>query len=233
MFKRDLIKIQSKINYKIDLKKNTPNVVYFDTMNKLEGFEKIGTFILNHSTSKTLIRMQRHTSTGRDTRRGSHVYLLVVNDIIKKIGCSVTNLTNYAGYGVGNAGQPSDRTTGIHYYIARELYLGKVVDFYAQMCPYIEKVTLNDMYGTEKVHEDKIYIDPKIVENFHLKGYKERFGDYPEWNMQEKGRNNEWEESIKKINNAIKTGVVIPYQSGVESDILMKLYHWKYNNISL
>lgn len=222
-------------------------------MNKFEGFEKIGTFILNHSASKTLIRMQlgNGIDNKKETRRGSHVYLLVVNGVIKKIGCSVTNLTNYAGYGVGNAGQPSDRTTGIHYYIARELYLGKVVDFYAQMCPYIEQVTLKDMYGEKKVHEDKIYIDPKIVENFHLKGYKERFGDYPEWNMQEKGRVNDWEESIKRINNAIKTGVVIPYSlenenvSHVNSDsnqhldsvhkpdILMKLYHWKYNKVPL
>ena len=76
------------------------------------GFEKIGQFATNMTASNTLWNFNK-CSPGHK-RKGSHIYLLVVNGHVKKIGCSVTQLNNCAGYGVGNGGSPSDRTTGIH-----------------------------------------------------------------------------------------------------------------------
>ena len=51
--------------------------------------------------------------------------------------------------------------------------------------------------------------------------------------MQEQGRNADWEESIKNINIAFKSKNILEYDKNKDYDDLMKLYHWKYNNIPL
>lgn len=214
----------------------------------LIGFEKIGIFELNHNKSKSLIRMIYNKA---DKRFGSHIYIIAINDFVYKIGCSVTKLSNYAGYGVGNAGQPSDRTTGIHYYIARELYNKNKVDFYIQMCHVVQEVEVTSILGDKKTIS--CAIDPKVIESFHLKTYFDRYNCYPIWNKQEQGRTCDWDESIKKINNALKQQQKIEYvdeyvnandekdtinntleaSSNLKTDLLLQLYHWKYNDIPL
>jgi len=198
-------------------------------INNIHGFEHFGTFILNEKPSKTLISI---ICDSKDNRKGSHVYLIVVDGIIYKIGASTVELKKFGGYGVGNAGQPSDRTTGIHYYIAKYLYEGKKVEFYIQMAPPIPPIQIQNTF-TGELDYVNVDIDPKVIENYHIKKYKHEFGDVPTWNKQEAGRKSDWEADIKKINSSLKGRVVIPYHEGEEYSIIMKLYHWKHNSISL
>lgn len=193
-------------------------------MNILKGFERFGQFRLNTDISKSpLISFTPVNSN--DNRKGSHTYLIVVNDKVKKLGCSVTKLKNFAGYGVGNGGQPSDRTTGIHYKIAHELYKGNNVDFYVQLCPTFEKVDIPNLFGETKTLFD-IKIDSKRIEEFHLSTFKDTYHHLPEWNKQEAGRKNDWETPIKNIAISHKSKKDIPFDPQ-ESDPLMLLYYWK------
>ena len=191
------------------------------------NFENIGHFELNHGSGKALIKFVCSSS---EKRVGSHVYLLVVDGIIYKIGCSVTTLKNYAGYGVGNAGSPSDRTTGIHYYIAKELLAGKKVEFYVQMAPVVE-VTFEGMYGDS--YTITAPIDKKTHEDRCVHAFRQRHGGLPEWNKQEGGRNCDWDPIIKQINYAIREKNIIPYEDKHELSPYLRLYHWKYNAKSL
>jgi hypothetical protein len=136
------------------------------------GFEKIGSFVINLTNSNTLWNFIKDNPS--DKRIGSHTYLIVVNNLVKKLGCSVTKLNNCAGYGVGNGGSPSDRTTGIHYFIAKELNEGKIVEFYAKMCPKIDKIEINDLFNNTSIIKN-VYIDPKQIEQHYLNSFKEKF----------------------------------------------------------
>lgn len=196
----------------------------------VHGFEHFGTFTLNERPSKTLINLSLCDPT--DNRIGSHVYLIVVDGVIYKIGASIQKLKKFGGYGAGNAGQPSDRTTGIHYYIAKYLYEGKKVDFYIQMAPPMPPIQIQNTFTGELENLD-VDVDPKVIENYHIKKYKDEYNVVPEWNKQEAGRNSDWEADIKTINRSLKGNIVIPYQEGVEYSMIMKLYHLKHNSIPI
>jgi len=194
----------------------------------LKGFEKIGYFELNTKPSKTLISK---VILKKEKRIGGHVYALVVNNVVKKIGCSVTRVNNFAGYSVGNGGQPSDRTTGIHYYIAKELLFGNQVEFWISMCPKIKNIQIIDLYGEEHITES--FMNEKTLEEINLKSYYKKHGTYPEWNKQEQGRKNDWCDEVKQITISFKTKQIIPHDSSKKYGTIMQLYHWKYNNIDI
>lgn len=201
-------------------------------ISKFPSFQKIGSYTLNHNKSKTLWSFIPCVSPEKRKKTGSHIYLITINDHVKKLGCSVTPLGNCAGYGVGNAGRPSDRTTGIHYYIAKHLTEGLDVAFYAMMCPKIEIVPIKNLFGKDSVLEN-VYIDPKQIETSYLKDYKQTFGNLPDWNMQEKGRDADWPDDIKSINQALCTKKNIAYELSHQESPYLMLYHWKYNDIAL
>ena len=193
------------------------------------GFEKGGDFVLNNGPSKTLWKF---TNISVDPMlKGSHIYLLVVDSKVKKIGCSVTQVKKCANYECGNGGSPSDRTTGIHYYIANELKQGRIVEFYYKMAPCVEAIEMRDIFDNLTSIKN-VYIDPKTMENHYLESFKSRFGRLPEWNMQEQGRKSDWPREIKNIRNALKDKKIIEYvEEHTNSEFLM-LYHWKYNNVN-
>lgn len=190
------------------------------------GFEKIGSFVINLTNSNTLWNFIKDNPS--DKRIGSHTYLIVVNNLVKKLGCSVTKLNNCAGYGVGNGGSPSDRTTGIHYFIAKELNEGNIVEFYAKMCPKIDKIEINDIFNNTSIIKNA-YIEPKQMEQHYLNSFKEKFSILPEWNMQEQGRSSDWPENIKTIRNALCQKKIIEYKPEHNKCQYMMLYHNKYN----
>jgi hypothetical protein len=219
------IKNNKNLNNNI-IKINKKNI----NINDIEGFKKIGFFELNNRRSKTIWNFKPYNNIKNE--KGSHIYIIVVNDIIKKIGCSANKkgIKAVAGYGVGNQGQPSDRTTGIHYYIGKELINKNEVSFWIKICSKV-RAELDDLFGN--VNYDNCSIDPKIQEDKYLESYHKLCGKFPEWNMQEQGRNADWEESIKNINRALKSKNILDYDKNKDYDDLMKLYHWKYNGISL
>jgi len=199
-------------------------------INSIVGFKKIGFFELNNRKSKTIWNFKSYDNMKNE--KGSHIYIIAVNDIIKKIGASANKkgIKAVAGYGCGNQGQPSDRTTGIHYYIGKELLNKNIVTFWIKICSKAI-AELYDLFGN--VDNENCSIDPKIQEDKYLNSYNKLCGKFPEWNMQEQGRNADWEESIKNINRALKSKNILEYDKNKDYDDLMKLYHWKYNEISL
>ena len=197
-------------------------------VNDIFGFTKIGIFELNNRRSKSLWNFKKYNNIKNE--KGSHIYIIAVNDIIKKIGASANKkgITNVAGYVVGNSGEPSDRNTGIHYYIGKELLNRNEVTFWIKMCS-TSIVELYDLFGN--VENENCSIDPKIQEDKYINSYYKLCGKFPEWNMQEQGRNADWEESIKYINRSLKSDNILEYNKNEDYDDLMKLYHWKYNEI--
>lgn len=223
--KLSMLKYNRRLNNNI-IKMNKDYI----NVNDIEGFKKIGFFELNNRRSKTIWDFKSYNNIKNE--KGSHIYIIAVNDIIKKIGASANKkgIKAVAGYGVGNQGQPSDRTTGIHYYIGRELINKNEVSFWIKICSKA-RAELDDLFGN--VNYDNCSIDPKIQEDKYLESYHKLCGKFPEWNMQEQGRNADWEESIKNINKALKSKNILEYDKNKDYDDLMKLYHWKYNGISL
>ena len=197
-------------------------------INQIQGFTKYASFHLNlksSSNSKPLWYIKRNS----DKYKGSQVYLLVVNDIIKKIGASVQPISKIAGYGCGNGGSPSDRTTGIHYYIGKELALGNKVEYWYQKYASVN-IEIMDLNGGNKTISCPI--DPKIMENHHLNTYFNLMNNYPDWNHQEQGRKKDWEPIIKQINSSLKNKKKIEYiEDETNKNILLQLYHWKHTNI--
>ena len=101
-------------------------------------FEHVCDFKLNKNQSKSLWYPEySNMSKEKLNDKRGRVYILAVNDKIKKIGQTDDNIgiRNIAGYGVGNGGKPSDRTTGIHYYIGKQLLQENKVSFYCICFP--------------------------------------------------------------------------------------------------
>ncbi len=200
------------------------------------GFKEIGKFELNTNDSKSLWIFKKNKKVENMT--GSHVYLIVVQDKntnekkIMKIGASANKkgIIAAAGYYVGNGGRPSDRTTGIHYYIAREIYNKNIVSFWINMSPIL-KTDIADIFGN--ITQMESAIDPKRHEDHILECYFKNTDKYPLWNMQELGRDYDWEPSIKIIGAAIREKKKIEYNSYMDYDVIMKLYHWKHNKIDI
>jgi hypothetical protein len=193
----------------------------------IKGFTKLGEFKLNKTSSKPLFKFIK--CSGFTKCKCSHIYLIVVDDQIYKVGGSTQELVKYAGYGCGNGGSPSKRTTGIHYYIAKELYDGKEVSFWYMLCPVV-KCNYTNIFGIS--YEISFDANPKIFEEKVLDDISSKYHKLPIWNKQEQGRKQDWETSITKIFNAItRKEVILP--SDDDTNVIMKLYHWKYNDISL
>ena len=205
-------------------------------INSCHNFKKVANFSLNHSNSKPLWRSEFVISNDELTNTNSRCYIISVNDIIKKIGKTETKqgIKDIAGYGCGNSGSPSNRTTGIHYYIGRELMKGNNVSLSCIWAPTL----IANIYGLSE--EDTIELNVSIpankLEEHCIKCYKKKNNNnLPPWNKQESGRNNDWPEVIKNINRSLPPGQPkLEMPSDIEkSDDFMKLYCWKHHNYDL
>lgn len=192
------------------------------------GYERVGEFTPNQNPSKSLLTFIPEVNVNVN-RRGSHTYIIDVDGVIKKIGASTMKLRDYAGYGVGNGGRPSIRTTGIHYMIAEELDRGKKVTFHVKMCP-TATAKYTDLSGN--VRNEEFTIDPKQVETREIAVYVEINGSVPAWNMQEQGRHGYWCPELVRINQAICASELIPFEESHRGSIYMRLYHSKYTPAS-
>ena len=115
-------------------------------------------------------------------KRG-RVYLLVVNDIIYKIGgsqckggikCTISSYTNCMN------GTPSDRSYIIHRLIRQELDLGNKVDIHMITAePVISPVP--GLFGTTK----KLVSAFKEMESNCIQDFYKHEGTFPKWNFQE------------------------------------------------
>ncbi len=121
------------------------------------------------------------------------VYLLVVNEEIKKIGgsqCKGGIKTTMGSYLSGNTGRPSTRTFGINYLIEKHLSDGDKVKVYMINSEQV-KTSVSGLFEKSemlisafKEMEDKCKEDYKKIEN-----------KYPDWNYKESDR--PWENNIQ------------------------------------
>lgn len=139
------------------------------------------------------------------TQKNGRCYFLVVSGEIYKIGYSdckggiKSTINNYKSS--GNSGRPSDRTHGIHLLIALELLKGKKIEVYFT---YNDNVTIEykDMFGN--IHTETTYISGKILELKNIEIYKNMYGNYPIWNLQE--RNVSWPTFIQDSRKRLLEG---------------------------
>ena len=195
---------------------NTRNITDYDY------FKKAGYFTLNNAPSKTLWKFRLTIKN----IKGGLVYIITVNGKIYKIGASSDRegIRSTAGYSCGNDGQPSSRTTGIHYYIAKELFNEKEVEFYVYMCPRISA------YVEHLKKETEYSIDPHQLETEIINTFKkETGGNVPPWNKQERGKEGIWEDDIVKIHASLKSKKNIEFNEDhvISRNINYILYYWK------
>ena len=196
-------------------------------------FEHVCDFGLNKDNSKKLWTCDFQMSKEKLNDKRGRVYILSVDDIVKKIGQTDDNsgIKNVAGYGVGNGGKPSDRTTGIHYYIGKQLLNHHKVSMYCVWCPVAEIISK----GFNHNDEDRKVIgsfSAKDLEKDYIELYIEKFGRKPELNLQEDSKS--WDNSIQEINQILKSKNKKYIPEDIEiCDDYWKLYHWKHNGYDL
>ena len=204
-------------------------------INDCDMFEHVCDFTLNNNNSKTLwnINLNDKMSKKKLNDKKGRVYILSVDDIVKKIGQTDDNsgIKNVAGYKVGNGGKPSDRTTGIHYYIGKQLLNKHKVSFHCVWCP--EAKIISPGFNKNDEHKEVIgSFSAKDLENHYIKLYIEKIGKKPPLNLQEDSKS--WVDSIQEINKILKSRNKKPLPEDIKiCDDYWKLYHWKYNDYDL
>jgi len=197
-------------------------------------FEHVCDFKLNHNQTKTLWypEYSEMSKEKLNDKRG-RVYILSVNDIVKKIGQTDDNsgIKKIANYGVGNGGKPSDRTTGIHYYIGKQLLNNHKVSFYCIWCP--EAIIISPGFNRSDEHRKVIgSFSAKDLEKYYLELYIEKIGKKPELNLQEDSK--KWDTSIQEINRILKSKEKKSLPDDIETcDDYWKLFHWKHNGYNI
>jgi len=132
------------------------------------------------------------------TKRVGFVYLIVVDEYVKKIGGSqgkggIKSTMNF--YEGSMQGGPSIRSYGIHLLLKRELDQGKKVEFYV----IVSKESSAEIKGLFKSEKVKIVAYKEMEEKCN-EDYKKTMGFYPEWHFQsrDRGKGYRWPEWIRK-----------------------------------
>ena len=156
---------------------------------------KVGQFAINTAGNKARLRISWE-DLGKDVLKDNsgRVYLLVVNDVIKKIGGSVSKggiKSTMSFYESGNCGRPSIRSYGINQLIFEELCLGNMVEVYMiQSEMVIAPVT--GLFGKSDMNISAF----KEMEEQCVSDYVAQTGGFPDWNYQEAGK--PWEDYIQE-----------------------------------
>jgi hypothetical protein len=198
------------------LDSNTKNVVYSNmkkrnitmNINQVKTTKKVADILPRNDGSKNKIKMYWYEEkNGYDIPlkylkdNSGRVYLIVVDDVIYKIGgsqCKGGIKGTWGPYCGGMGGSPSVRTYGIPILIREKLDNGSKVELY--MIPS-EKVfaPVKGLFGEE---DRQVGIDFKAIEDKCKEDYKSIVGNYPKWNFQE--RNQPWpryiQEGCNKLN---------------------------------
>ena len=169
---------------------------------------KVGDVVLRQDSSNNPIKVEwLEEKNGYDIPlsvlkdNSGRVYLIVIDGVIKKIGGSQAQggiKGTWSPYCGAMNGSPSVRTYGIPLLIKEQLDKGCKVEIW--MITSEEVIApVKGLFGEEKA---KVGIDFKAIENKCKDDYKEKVGDYPEWNFQE--RNKPWprwiQEGCNKLN---------------------------------
>ncbi len=125
------------------------------------------------------------------------MYLIVVDGVVKKIGGSQAQggikktLEIYRDGGVN--GRPSIRSFGIWYFLYHSILAGKNIEFYMIYQDNF-KASIKGLLGMHEVPEASLSY--KFLEEACLRDYLSVMGAYPEWNVQEQGK--DWPQETKE-----------------------------------
>jgi len=166
------------------------------TMNikQVQTAQKVGTFVINNKGSKARLRVIWEDLGEVLKDNAGRVYLLVVNDQIKKIGGSVSKggiKSTMSFYESGNCGRPSIRSFGIQQLIFEELVFDNKVEIFMITSEQVI-APVKGLFGTEEIPISAF----KEMEEKCIEDYVKVEGTFPEWNYQEAGRS--WEEYIQE-----------------------------------
>ncbi|MHB9296682.1 hypothetical protein PilKf_02457 [Pillotina sp. SPG140] len=130
-------------------------------------------------------------------RNYARVYIIVVDGEIKKIGASQDKggikgtLAIYQDGGI--KGRPSIRSYGVWYFLYHTILQGKKIEFYMIYHDDFE-MDIKGLFGYHKIANANISC--KLIEECCISDYLSKENNkYPEWNVQEQGR--DWPQGIK------------------------------------
>ncbi|RAZ24108.1 type II restriction endonuclease [Campylobacter hyointestinalis] len=146
------------------------------------------------------------------TQNLARVYIIVVNDEIKKIGGSQADggikatLQIYQDGGI--KGRPSIRSFGVWYFLYHTILTGAKIEFYMIYQENFKK-EVKGLFGLNMI--DNAYISYKLIEQCCINDYLNfSDGKHPDWNVQEQGADwpleikNEHADLTKKAQSRIK-----------------------------
>jgi hypothetical protein len=157
---------------------------------------KVGTFVINNNPkTKATLKVEWEDLDKSILQNDSgRVYLLVVDNVIRKIGGSVSKggiKATMSFYASGNCGRPSIRSYGICVLIENELKSGKNVEIYMIQSEQV-KAPVNGLFGTTQSMVSAF----KEMETQCVADYVKIEGQHPDWNYQEAGK--PWEQYIQE-----------------------------------
>lgn len=132
------------------------------------------------------------------TQNVARVYLIVVDNVIKKIGGSQaqggmkTTLQIYQDGGV--KGRPSIRSFGVWYFLYHTILTGAKIEIYMIYQENFQK-EIKGLFGFNTVKN--AYISYKLIEECCIKDFLQtEHNKFPDWNVQEQGL--DWPDDIKQ-----------------------------------
>lgn len=163
---------------------------------------KVGDIILRNDESDNKIRVEWCENVPKYllNDESGRVYLIVVNNLIMKIGGSIAKngiKGTWSAYCNSLNGSPSVRSYGIHILIREELERGNRVELYLIISEKVQ-APVKGLFGFVT---KEIGYNFKEMENECKEDYFNIMGEYPPWNFQE--RNQAWPIYIQEGCNEI------------------------------
>jgi hypothetical protein len=157
----------------------------------LEKFTYVGEFVVSTTSGNNLIGFNKVLSVKEMSNKQGRIYSFVevingemVN--ILKIGKSSdkSGLNGTIGcYSSALSGTPGQNRFCMHHMIYDKLNNGSQIKVYVRFVESVKKI-INGLFSEIEM---EIPLDVTYVEQLCLSDYKIVFGDFPEWNFQERG----------------------------------------------
>lgn len=157
----------------------------------LQTFTYVGEFIISKTPGNNLIEFDKVLSPKEMSNKQGRIYSFVefVNGDIKnilKIGKSSdkSGLNGTIGcYASALSGTPGQNRFCMHHMIYNKLTSNSQIKVFVRFSESVKK-TINGLFSEIEM---EIPLDVTYIEQLCLNDYKIIFGDFPEWNFQERG----------------------------------------------
>lgn len=158
---------------------------------------KVADVILDPKNKKYFQPVWDQSKKDLYTMEVDRIYLIVENDLIKKIGGSgcvgglKKTIETYRDSSL--SGKPSPRTIGVPWLINKSLKNNNKVEIYVILGELV-LTNIKGLFGFNSLLASPNY---KYMEKCCLEDYYSSMGNYPDWNFQEK--NEKWPEEVTEL----------------------------------